>query len=258
MGEDSVDVWERLRTWLDGTPKVPLQPKDVGQDYVLSLEGLEFPFTPVSQAEAWSALKEAQQRASVTSPILMPLQIQRAQCPALRAPTRVRRAQKLISEPGALADGQRVLARAFEQWRVHQPDAFTTLAEPTAFPESSPDAPPAFLRSASFANAAIVDVPSPHAWAVPVFLGWGGFGARLDDAEAASVMRYWEHRFGATLMAVSGRELGFSVSRPPTSHDDARDVLAEHLAICADSTIVFDEYVASLRTAHSWHLTLAA
>jgi hypothetical protein len=66
---------------------------------------------------------------------------------------------------------------------------------------------------------------------IPAILGWTGMIKSTDQvAELSAVMRSWEERFGATLIALGFDTLEFAVSAPPRSQGRALTVAAEHRA----------------------------
>lgn len=66
--------------------------------------------------------------------------------------------------------------------------------------------------------------------------GWDGpFNFEPDTARISAVVRSWEERFGAVVVAVGRDQLHLSVSAPPTTHAQALRVGVEHLAFCPDN-----------------------
>lgn len=56
-----------------------------------------------------------------------------------------------------------------------------------------------------------------------------------DTAECSAVVRDWEHRFGARVVAVGFSTLHLSVASPPVEEHEALLVAAEHFAFCPDN-----------------------
>ncbi|MEV4539280.1 DUF4253 domain-containing protein [Asanoa sp. NPDC049518] len=70
----------------------------------------------------------------------------------------------------------------------------------------------------------------------PADLGWGGpMNYENDTALFSTVLRSWEERFGARVVALGPAELYLSVGAPPTDTDHALRVAAEHFAFCPDN-----------------------
>jgi hypothetical protein len=77
----------------------------------------------------------------------------------------------------------------------------------------------------------LVAAPS-GAYALTV-AGWDGpINVEPDTARISAVVRSWEERFGAVVVAVGPDLLHLSVSAPPTTHAQAMRVAVEHLAFC--------------------------
>ncbi|CCH32081.1 DUF4253 domain-containing protein [Actinosynnema sp. NPDC047251] len=90
-------------------------------------------------------------------------------------------------------------------------------------------------------------------------VGWQGPTNYTDDtAELSAVLRSWEERFGARVVAVGFATLLLSVAAPPTTRDEALAVAAEHFALCPDNIWQDDEphtlarYAERLVGDHSW------
>ncbi|MEV0091189.1 DUF4253 domain-containing protein [Streptomyces sp. NPDC050738] len=66
--------------------------------------------------------------------------------------------------------------------------------------------------------------------------GWDGpANYDNDTAKFSAVVRAWERRFGARVVAVGFSTLHLSVAAPPMSTEDALLVAAEHFAFCPDN-----------------------
>ncbi|WP_328787264.1 MULTISPECIES: DUF4253 domain-containing protein [unclassified Streptomyces] len=71
---------------------------------------------------------------------------------------------------------------------------------------------------------------------VPAAIGWSGPANYVDDvARLCAVLRSWEDRFGARVVALSYARLDLSVAAPPQSLDEALAIAAEHFAFCPDN-----------------------
>ncbi|MFJ9432060.1 DUF4253 domain-containing protein [Streptomyces sp. NPDC101490] len=67
-------------------------------------------------------------------------------------------------------------------------------------------------------------------------VGWEGPVNQDDDtAKFSAVLRTWERRFGARVVAVGFDTLHLSVATPPERPEDALLVAAEHFAFCPDN-----------------------
>ncbi|SDB88785.1 protein of unknown function [Raineyella antarctica] len=92
------------------------------------------------------------------------------------------------------------------------------------------------------------DVPSAIGW-------WGTANVDLDGSDVAAVLRSWEDRFGATLVAMGFDTIHLEVAAPPSSSNDVATLILEHYAFCPDN---IDQGVGSLPAyapvvrAHHW------
>lgn len=66
-------------------------------------------------------------------------------------------------------------------------------------------------------------------------MGWAGPANHAETSAIAAVVRSWEDRFGAWVVALGFDELYLSVAAPPTTPEEARRVAAEHFAFCPDN-----------------------
>ncbi|WP_353620221.1 DUF4253 domain-containing protein [Streptosporangium nondiastaticum] len=67
-------------------------------------------------------------------------------------------------------------------------------------------------------------------------MGWAGpCDYDNDTPKFSEVVRDWEHRFGARVMAVGFSTLRLSVVTPPVGEHEAPLVAAEHFAFCPDA-----------------------
>ncbi|HEY1812191.1 MAG TPA: DUF4253 domain-containing protein [Kofleriaceae bacterium] len=67
-------------------------------------------------------------------------------------------------------------------------------------------------------------------------IGWSGpLNHTNDVAELCAVMRTWEDRFGAYVVAVGFDTLAIGVERPPRDTTTALAIAAEHFAFCPDN-----------------------
>ncbi|MEU3405394.1 DUF4253 domain-containing protein [Streptomyces sp. NPDC006670] len=66
--------------------------------------------------------------------------------------------------------------------------------------------------------------------------GWcGPHNYDNDTAKFSAVIRDWEHRFGARVVAAGFSTVHLSVAAPPMNEEDALLVAAEHFAVCPDN-----------------------
>ncbi|MDF5753206.1 DUF4253 domain-containing protein [Spongiactinospora sp. TRM90649] len=72
----------------------------------------------------------------------------------------------------------------------------------------------------------------------------------------AAVVRSWEERFGARVVAVGFNTLELSVAAPPTTYEHTLHVAAEHWAFCPDSIVqgpgTLEEYAEQIAGVNAW------
>ncbi|MFF4100436.1 DUF4253 domain-containing protein [Streptomyces sp. NPDC001903] len=79
-------------------------------------------------------------------------------------------------------------------------------------------------------------VPAGRGADVPTAMGWRGpVNHENDTALISAVLRSWEERFGARVIALGFDELHVSVAAPPPTTAAALPVAAEHFAFCPDN-----------------------
>ena len=86
-------------------------------------------------------------------------------------------------------------------------------------------------------------------------LGWlGATNYDMTGADLSAVLRSWEDRFGATLMAVGYDTIDLHVTRPPIDAHDHRALAKEHTLFDPDllSNLMFSEYAEAIETTDVW------
>ncbi|WP_346341896.1 DUF4253 domain-containing protein [Streptomyces sp. SID2563] len=84
-----------------------------------------------------------------------------------------------------------------------------------------------------------------------------GWSAEAPLPLLCALLRSWEDRFGARVVAVSGSELHVSVARPPVEAEHANLLALEHVLSTASNIVddpptPFPEYAMDLRGRTSW------
>ncbi|MEU2064061.1 DUF4253 domain-containing protein [Streptomyces sp. NPDC013455] len=81
-------------------------------------------------------------------------------------------------------------------------------------------------------------VPARRSADIPAVIGWTGPWNYEDDvARICAVLRSWEDRFGARVVALGTDTLVMSVAAPPGSAEAAEVLAAEHYALCPDAVV---------------------
>ncbi|MGW2713330.1 DUF4253 domain-containing protein [Streptomyces sp. NPDC001356] len=79
-------------------------------------------------------------------------------------------------------------------------------------------------------------VPARRSADIPAAIGWTGtLDHDGDVARICAVLRSWEDRFGARVVALGPDVLVVSVAAPPAGLDDAEVLAAEHYALCPNA-----------------------
>ncbi|WP_246260550.1 DUF4253 domain-containing protein [Streptomyces typhae] len=89
---------------------------------------------------------------------------------------------------------------------------------------------------------------------IPAGIGWA---ADAPLPLLCSLLRSWEDRFGARVIAVIGATVHVSVASPPRTHEHALHVTLEHVLTTADNVIKdpptpYPDYAASLIDSNLW------
>jgi hypothetical protein len=100
-------------------------------------------------------------------------------------------------------------------------------------------------------------VPATRGADTLTIAGWDGPCNHTNHTqEISAVVRSWEDRFGARVVAVGFAELVLSVAAPPETYEHALHVAAEHLAFCPDNIWqgvgTLEEYAKGLVGADHW------
>jgi len=123
-------------------------------------------------------------------------------------------------------------------------------------PTSAFTGPTNILTREPLPEVAIVLVPATESWQVPCLLGYGGWNECPAPEEHSAVLKRWQERYGATLVAMTSDTIELAVDRPPRSRDDALALAREHYVYCADivdqGTRTIEALAAALLNAPVW------
>ncbi|MFD9411273.1 DUF4253 domain-containing protein [Streptomyces sp. NPDC059989] len=121
--------------------------------------------------------------------------------------------------------------------------------------------------ASEFAEAFLTDCPrtrlglvaAPSGAEALTAVGWAGpCNYENDTAKFSAVVRDWENRFGARVVAVGFSTLHLSIAAPPVSEHEALLVAAEHFAFCPDNIwqgsrpYILAAYAERITGAHRW------
>ncbi|MER5931244.1 DUF4253 domain-containing protein [Streptomyces sp. NPDC002054] len=93
----------------------------------------------------------------------------------------------------------------------------------------------ALLAEGRLRNPRLGLVPADRSADIPAAIGWTGpTNHENDTARISAVLRSWEERYGARVVALGYDVLELSVAAPPRTSAEALAVAAEHFAFCPD------------------------
>jgi hypothetical protein len=108
-------------------------------------------------------------------------------------------------------------------------------------------------------SLAVVDAFRPAD--TPAVLGWAGICnyPHQDLVSVAAVLRYWESRWGAVVVAMDRSCIILSVAAPPMYDAECEQAAAEHIAFCPDQQdpqngdyYTLPRYAGMIRGARTW------
>ena len=80
----------------------------------------------------------------------------------------------------------------------------------------------------------ICKVPTPNSWEVPAYLHYGGWNECPAAEEHVAMLKHWNEKYGAEIITMLGDVLEFTVSRPPSTKDEAMVLAKEQFVYCPD------------------------
>ncbi|MFE6835485.1 DUF4253 domain-containing protein [Streptomyces sp. NPDC057705] len=142
---------------------------------------------------------------------------------------------RVVPDPEEGVEGEELIAPFGRDW--------PGLAEsgPAGGPDADPEAAACELAdeligSGCLPSPRLALVPAARGADVPTALGWGGpTNHENDTARISAVLRSWEDRFGARVVALGFDELHVSVAVPPRTLVRSLPVAAEHFAFAPDN-----------------------
>ncbi|MFD5931148.1 DUF4253 domain-containing protein [Streptomyces sp. NPDC060333] len=117
------------------------------------------------------------------------------------------------------------------------------------------------IREGVLPSPRLALIPAARGADAPTAMGWRGpLNHENDTARVSTVLRSWEDRYGARVLALGFDELHLSVAAPPATRAAALPVAAEHFAFCPDNVwqgsgsvhAYADEAVVGARTWGFW------
>ncbi|MGW6978996.1 DUF4253 domain-containing protein [Streptomyces sp. NPDC054932] len=143
---------------------------------------------------------------------------------------------RVVPDPGEGEEGEEIIAPFGRNWpglAQPGPEGGPGAADPEAVACELADG---LIASGFLPGPRIALVPAGRAADVPTAMGWTGpTNHENDTALMSTVLRSWEDRFGARVVALGFAELQVSVAAPPHTAARALPVAAEHFAFCPDN-----------------------
>ncbi|WP_404960031.1 DUF4253 domain-containing protein [Streptomyces sp. 147326] len=141
----------------------------------------------------------------------------------------------VVPDPEEGEEGEELIAPFGRDW--------PGLAEPGVAGKNGPDPEVAaceladeLIGGGSLPSPRLALVPAARGADVPTAMGWcGPTNHENDTARISAVLRSWEDRFGARVVALGFDELYVSVAAPPRTVAGALPVAAEHFAFAPDN-----------------------
>lgn len=81
---------------------------------------------------------------------------------------------------------------------------------------------------------AAIEVPCEGSWQVPAHLNFGGWNNCAAPAEHCALWQYWQRKYGAKIVGLSGDVIEAHVSQPPRTREDAMELAWQHFLYCPD------------------------
>jgi hypothetical protein len=112
------------------------------------------------------------------------------------------------------------------------------------------------LTGTPFSTVNITVIPAAHAWMVPCYLRIGGWNECPGPEEHAAIFKYWGEKYGARVACIADDVIEMTVTRPPTTRQDALELAKEQYLYCADivdqGTETIEALAAALLDAKVW------
>lgn len=103
----------------------------------------------------------------------------------------------------------------------------------------------------------VAKIPTAQPCEVPAFLKMGGWNACPSTEEHVAVWRYWQEKYGAEILCISGDVMEATVSRPPVEKEDCYALAREQFAFCDDLVTQgmgsIDALASALRGSKGWY-----
>jgi Domain of unknown function (DUF4253) len=149
-------------------------------------------------------------------------------------------------DPTAVARGLALDVRAFfaqQAAELAAPDPATLTMDAAALAWA--DREPQFAFTSR--DTVIGLIQARHGYEVPGLLSWSGAANYdFDAAHHVAVLRYWQQRYGAELVTLTGDQIELLVARPPRDPATIARAAVEMLGYCPDLDVLGTGMIAVL------------
>lgn len=77
-------------------------------------------------------------------------------------------------------------------------------------------------------------VPTIKSYEVPAYIKFGGWNACPDPEQHVALMKYWNEKYGANIISITGDTIECTVDNPPTTKEEAMALAREQFLYCED------------------------
>lgn len=167
-----------------------------------------------------------------------------------------------VPEPAEIIEQARALD--IQQWFAQRVEA-----DPDYYSEASGDWPTGRVEQIELSlhrhvltrlpksRVLIGRVPTPHAYEVPAFVGYGGWNECPEAAVHVALHARWQSQFGAEIACLSSDVIECTVSRPPSTREEARQLAREQYIYCPDivqqGVETIENLAATLMASRAWY-----
>lgn len=79
-----------------------------------------------------------------------------------------------------------------------------------------------------------IEVPCEFSWQVPAHLNFGGWNHCPGPADHCALWRYWQDKYDARIVGMSGDVIEAYVANPPSTQEEAMTLAWQHYFYCPD------------------------
>jgi hypothetical protein len=137
-------------------------------------------------------------------------------------------------EQAAKVDVERAIARVARLYGVRARELRGSTPLPDEPPSNEFVVPFDLVSGDPLPEVRIALLPVDEGWKAPAILPWGRYNENPAPPVHTAVLRDWDRRYGAELVAMTGDTLELSVKRPPTTDQAALALAREQFGYAPD------------------------